>query len=155
MNTHFPSGDSLVPYELELHYVRPLFDTQQHIGNSKDAVALLRSYTHPKRISLKEFFWVILLTQAHRVIGLSEVGSGNSQSVISSTKEILQLALLSNASAIILAHNHPSGNLKASQTDIAFTTKIRTLSKMMEVNVLDHVILTAESYTSLADTQQL
>lgn len=148
---HLPSTQLFCPYELELHYTRPLFNKAKTIKSSRDAVAFLRSYIHPKRISLKEFFWVMLLTEAHQVIGIAEVGSGNSRSVVMGIKEILTLALLANASSMILVHNHPSGNTTISQNDKACTKRISEVANIMEVNLIDHIILTAESYTSFSD----
>jgi len=155
MNRHLPSTQLFCSYELELHYTRSIFDTVKTIKGSRDAVALLRTYIHPKRISLKEFFWVMLMTEAHQVIGIAEVGSGNSRSVVMGIKEILQLALLANASSMILAHNHPSGNLNISTNDKQCTKRICEVATLMEVTVLDHIILTAESYTSFSDERLL
>lgn len=155
MNKRLPSTRLTCPYELELHYTRPLFDRAKTIKSSQDAVAFLRNYINPKRISLKEFFWVMLLTEAHQVIGIAEVGSGNSRSVVMCIKEILQLALLANASAMILVHNHPSGNPNISQNDKACTKRISEVVKILEVTLLDHIILTAETFTSFSDERLL
>lgn len=155
MNRHLPWAQLFCPYELELHYTRPIFDRAQTIKGSLDAVAFLRTYIHPKRISLKEFFWVMLLTEAHQVIGIAEVGSGNSRSVVMGIKEILQLALLANASSMILAHNHPSGNPNISKNDKECTKRICEVAHILEVTLLDHIILTAESFTSFSDERLL
>jgi len=68
----------------------------------------------------------------------------------------LQYALNGNASWIILAHNHPSGNLKASEVDLSITKKIKDSAALMEIAVLDHIIITHDSdYYSLADEGEL
>jgi len=66
-------------------------------------------------------------------------------------KEVMKRALILNASALIVAHNHPSGNLSASQADIALTNKLKEAGKFLEIQLLDHIIITADSYTSFAD----
>ena len=66
-------------------------------------------------------------------------------------KKINQIALKSNASSIILAHNHPSGNEKPSEADKRLTSKIHSAGLLLEISVLDHIILTADSFYSFAD----
>ena len=78
-------------------------------------------------------------------------GTGEISGVVADPKRIFQAALKANASSIILAHNHPSGNLNASQQDIALTKKIKKGAEFLEIAVLDHLIITDESYKSLAD----
>jgi len=75
--------------------------------------------------------------------------------VVTNYKEILQLALLSNASAIILAHNHPSGDLNISASDRRVTSKIMEVTEIIEVTLLDHIIITSESYVSFSDSGEL
>ena len=113
-------------YEVQVHYKRPLFNSEKKITNSQDADALLKEFADLKRIDHKEFFWVILLTNANQVIGVSEVSIGSTRGVVTNYKEILQLALLTNASAIIVAHNHPSGKLKPSDTDHNVSVELKT-----------------------------
>lgn len=151
MKPNVPSTTVLSSSEIELHYKRPLFSSMKHIASSEDADNILREFIYVDRIDLKEFFWVILLTCSNRVLGISEVGAGSSKGVVVNIKEILQLALLSNASAVILAHNHPSGNLNFSGSDKRLTNKLKKLTDFMEVTLLDHLIITSESYTSFAD----
>jgi len=63
----------------------------------------------------------------------------------------MQVAINSNASGIILAHNHPSGNLKASQDDLNITKKVKEAAKLFDINLLDHLIVTTDGYYSLSD----
>ena len=142
-------------FEVELHYKRPVFDTMFSITNANDANTVLRSFINPKRLDLKECFWVILLSNANKVLGLSEIGSGTTESVHVNIKEIFQLALLTNASAFIVAHNHPSGKLKISKSDLAITERIQKLAKPMGFTLLDHIIITSEAYISFAEQDQL
>ena len=75
MTTLLPSTYILSSTEIELHYKRPLFQTMTHITGAKAAVELLRNYINPKQLDLRECFWVLLLTNANRVLGISEVAT--------------------------------------------------------------------------------
>jgi len=155
MNTLLSTQYILSSYEIELHYKRPLFTSMKHISCSKDAEKILRDFINPNRLDLKEFFYVMLLTNANRLIGVSEVASGTTRCVIVPIKEILQLALKTNSSAILVAHTHPSGTLKKSKNDIRFTKKLKDGVKLMEITLLDHLIITSEAYISFSDDRQL
>lgn len=150
-NKHLPSLESYIPQEVEIHYKRPLLDTMKYIKNSEDAENLLRFCINPKRIDLKEFFIVLLLTNANQILGISVVSSGSTRGVQINTKEIFQLAIKSNAAAILVCHNHPSGTLKISDADKKQTKKIQTLAKLLDITLIDHIIITSESYISFAD----
>lgn len=136
-------------YELELHFKRPLFDDMFFVSQSEDVVTCLRQSICSGRISYKEFFWVVLLNRANKVLGISEIASGSTDSVNINIKEVLQLALLSNASSIVLAHNHPSGRLKPSPSDTKITDRIHQSLKLIDIDLLDHVIITQEDFYSL------
>lgn len=99
-----------------------------------------------------ESTYLLLLNQANRVLGISVLSIGGTTGCIVDPRIIFQLALKSSASNIILAHNHPSGNLKPSDADISITRKIKDGGKLLEINLLDHIILTAyDGYYSMAD----
>lgn len=100
-----------------------------------------------------ESFYVMLLNRAIRVIGIHKVSQGGQSGTVADPKIIFQAALLSHSAGIIIAHNHPSGNLKPSQEDITLTNKIKEGAKLLEIQLLDHVIVTPEhgKYYSFAD----
>mgnify|MGYP000619166385 FL=1 len=104
------------------------------------------------RIDYKEFFWVLLLTNANQVLGVSEISVGSTTGVSVNIKEIYQLALLSNASAVIVAHNHPSGKLTPSTADKNITEKLQKALKLLDIILLDHLILTSEGFVSFSDS---
>ena len=142
-------------YEVEIHYKRPLFTETPTVNHSKDAEKYFREYIHKLRIDVKEFAWIMLLSNANKILGIAEISSGTSNASLINFKEILQLVLRSNASAIALAHNHPSGKLNPSTGDIEITERCKTLLDIMNVNLIDHIIITSESYYSFADNDQL
>ncbi len=138
-------------HEVQIHYKRPIFDTTKKITSSESANTLLREFIDLNRIDHKEFFWVILLTNANQVIGISEIGAGCTKGVTVNTTEVCQLALLTNAVSVVVAHNHPSGNLKPSSCDRKITTKLKEILDIIDVTLFDHLIITSEAFTSFAD----
>jgi DNA repair protein RadC len=154
MNT-LPSTELLGSSTIEIHYKRPLLQKMHCISSAKDADAILRKYISLEQLDLRECFWVILLTNSNRVLAISEVAAGTSLGVSPNPKYIMQLALLVNASAVIIAHNHPSGNLNFSDSDIKETNKLKCLAKLMDITLLDHIIITSESFTSLVQEGEL
>jgi DNA repair protein RadC len=98
----------------------------------------------------REIFSVVLMTRSNQVLGIVKCGEGTPTSCIVDKQYVARLAILANAQAVILCHNHPSGNLKASDADIALTKQLKEALKLLDINVLDHVILTQDNgYTSL------
>lgn len=89
--------------------------------------------------------------RANKVLGIYEVSTGGIAGTVADPKLIFVAALKVGASGVILSHNHPSGNLTASQADIELTRKIKEGGRLLEIQLLDHVILTSEGYFSFAD----
>jgi DNA repair protein RadC len=121
------------------------------ITSSRDAYQVLNKYWDDGKIEFVEQFKVLLLNRANKVIGLYEVSSGTTTNTVADPKSIFVAALKANACAVILAHNHPSGNLTASQADISLTKDLKAAGKFLHIPVLDHIIMTSESYYSFAD----
>ena len=118
------------------------------ISSSKDAFDLLKS----ELMDLpREEFWVLLLNRAHRVIKKKKVSEGGVSGTVADPKIIYKMALEELASGIIVAHNHPSGNLTASQSDIDLTKKLKEAGRFLEVQLLDHLIIAGQKYFSFAD----
>jgi DNA repair protein RadC len=136
--------------EVQVHYNRLNQIQSAKISCSSDASIYLRK-VFPIDLELKEAFMCLFLNRAHNVQGFSVISLGGLSGTVADPKLIFQNALLCNASSIIMAHNHPSGNIKPSQADTQLTRKIVELGKLMEQPILDHIILTAENYFSFAD----
>lgn len=98
-----------------------------------------------------EEFWVLLLNRANRVTKKQQISQGGVAGTVADPKIIFKLALEELASGIILAHNHPSGNLSASQADISLTRKLKEAGTLLEIQVLDHLIVAGQKYLSFAD----
>lgn len=98
----------------------------------------------------KEYIIVIALNSNSDINAMEICSIGTSTEGIMSTREIFKLALLSNSSRIILVHIHPSGNVEPSKEDINTTSKVIEASKIMEIEVLDHIIIGKDDYYSFA-----
>ncbi len=98
-----------------------------------------------------EEFRIILVNRRNLVIGTHLVGQGGLTATVADVQIILQAAILSNCTSIVLAHNHPSGNLQPSKSDVDLTERCKYVLKYMGLNLLDHLILTSEGYYSFAD----
>jgi DNA repair protein RadC len=135
---------------LELGKRRRLAEATQReaITCSRDAYDILL----PLFEDLKhEEFWVLLLNRANKVVRKEKISTGGVAGTIVDNKIILKLALEALASGMVLAHNHPSGNLKPSQADINLTKQIKQAAQLLEVNLVDHLIVTDHGYYSFAD----
>lgn len=151
MKTHTLSKELFVSNEIEIHYKRPLFHTMTHITCADDVNQLIREYITSSQMDLKEFFWVVLLNNANCVLGISQISMGSSSSVSVSVKEICQLAITTSSSFVIVLHNHPSGLLNPSKADQKITTKIKKALALFDVKLLDHLIISSESFYSFAN----
>ena len=118
------------------------------IAGSRDAYDILKADLLD--ISHEEF-WIVLLNRANRVIKKSQISQGGVAGTVADPKIIFKLALEELASGIILAHNHPSGNLTANQSDLDLTKKIKDAGKLLDIQVLDHIIVAGQKYFSFAD----
>jgi DNA repair protein RadC len=99
-----------------------------------------------------EAFWVLVLNRANEVLAEVCVSEGGTTATVVDTKRIYQKVLqYDRGVSIILAHNHPSGNLQPSQADIDITQKIKTAGKVLDITVLDHLILAGNHYYSFLD----
>jgi len=102
-----------------------------------------------------EEFWVLLLDRANRFLRKVQVSRGGVAGTFVDSKIIFKTAVDELACGIVLAHNHPSGNLKPSQADIDITTKLRKAGQLLDIQVLDHIIVAGQKYLSFADEGML
>lgn len=118
------------------------------IRSSKD----IFEFFHPVLADLPhEEFWVVFLNRSNKIIDKLKISQGGLSGTVIDVRLIMKSAIEKLASSIILCHNHPSGNLKPSKSDIDITKKLRDAGEIMEIKVLDHIIVTDESYFSFAD----
>lgn len=122
------------------------------INSSRDAFNLIKGDLMD--LSHEEF-WVLLLNRSNRVVKKKRVSEGGVAGTVADPKIIYRLALEELASGIIVAHNHPSGNLAASTSDVELTRKLKEAGKFLEIQLLDHLIIANNKYYSFADEGHL
>lgn len=138
--------------EIQLSYHPQVKPSQRPtVTNSREVYQLFYDNWDADRIELQEQFKVMLLNRGSRVLGIVDISTGGIAGTIADPKLIFATALKAGASSIILAHNHPSGQLTPSQADRTLTKKLTDGGKLLDISVFDHVILTADSYFSFAD----
>ncbi len=138
--------------EVELVYKSKVKPSQRlQIKKSSDVQELLRQIWDENKIELVEQFKVILLNRNNRVLGFFEASSGGVSGTVADPKLIFMAALKMNACALIIAHNHPSGNKLPSEADKSLTLKIKEGAKLLDMSLLDHIIVTTEECFSFAD----
>jgi DNA repair protein RadC len=118
------------------------------ITSSADVYALMQEHL----LDLPhEEFWVLLLNRANEVLRKLQMSSGGLSGTVADVRMIFKSALEHHAHALILVHNHPSGNRKPSDADLKLTKNLKEAGKILEIPVLDHVIFAERSYFSFAD----
>ncbi len=98
-----------------------------------------------------EEFWVLFLNNSNKVLFKTQLSKGGMTGTMVDVRIVFKIAFEQNATAIILAHNHPSGKLQASDADIQITKKLKTAGQQLDIPVLDHLIITETGYYSFAD----
>lgn len=155
MNTQYETlviaaKDLLQVAEVKMTCVTKIHPSKRiEILQSVDAVSLLRPFFE-EVIEYREAMWMLMLNRKNRAIGAYNIGLGGGDSVYSCPRLIFQTALKCNASGIILAHNHPSGELKPSEADKAMTKKVASAGKFLNIKLLDHFIITIDGHYSFA-----
>jgi DNA repair protein RadC len=135
---------------LELGRRKKETETPQHtiVRTSADAykhiVTKLSDLPH-------EEFWIMLLNRAHKITKTELVSRGGVTGTVADVRMMMKTAVENLASAIVLAHNHPSGNTKPSDADIQLTKKVKEAANLFDVQLLDHVIIGEGSYFSFTD----
>jgi DNA repair protein RadC len=121
---------------------------EEKIKSSNDAFNLLRSHLNDLN---QEEFWMMSLNRANIVLRKEAISRGGVSATVVDAKVIFKKALENGASGIILAHNHPSGETQPSRQDIDLTTKIKQGAALLDISLLDHIIVGANTYFSFAD----
>lgn len=138
--------------EVELVYrnkVKPCDRLQ--IVRSSDVYNLLLSVWDMNKIELVEEFKIMLLDRRNACLGVAAIASGGITGCLVDSRIVFSTALKARASSIILAHNHPSGNLLPSKDDMNLTQKLVDGGRLLDIKVIEHLIVTPQGYHSLAD----
>lgn len=125
-------------------------DSRDYINIPADVFPYLTHFMNLKQ----EHFIVVSLDSMHHVIHVHDVAKGTVNNTMVHPREVFRPAILDNAVAIIIAHNHPAGSDRASLEDIKVTQRLRQAGKIIGITVLDHVIITRSSFTSLLEVNK-
>ena len=141
--------------EIEISY-KPAIGSKPEVTSSSDAYFILKEYYPEKQIALKEYFVVMYLNQANRVIGVQKLSIGGLTSAIADVRLLFGTALKILATGLVISHNHPSGNTRPSLQDRNLTKQVKEAGKLLDIKLLDHLILTPDDkYISLAEMGEL
>ena len=140
--------------EIKVSYFNSNKETLK-ITSSELAYKLIYSCWNKGTLELQEEFKILLLNRANKVLGVYPVSRGGVSGTLVDPRLVFSVALKCNASALILAHNHPSGNLNPSEADIGLTNKLVKAGNYLDIKILDHLIITNDSYLSLMDSGKM
>src|ERR1035437_10001774 len=125
---------------------------RKKISSSFDAHKIFMENWNPDTIEHVEEFKILLMNRSNSVLGIMDVSKGGISGCVVDNRIIFQAAIKANASGIIVCHNHPSGNLNPSESDSKITQKIKEAGNLMDIQLLDHIILTMDGeFFSFAD----
>ena len=138
--------------EISVSY-RPAVANKPIIVNALDAYVLFKPFFDESTINLQESFMVMYLNRMNRVLGIYPMSIGGITGTVADIRLIFSIALATASTGIILAHNHPSGNMKSSKGDIDLTNRIKDAGKLLDIKLLDHLIISPKEgeYYSFAD----
>lgn len=125
---------------------------RKSITSSHDAFEVLQMHVADPNY---EQFFVILLNRGNKVLKTVIISEGGVTGTVVDPKKIFKIAIENGATSLILGHNHPSGNTTPSSADINLTDKIVGAGKLLDINILDHIIIGADKYYSFADNGQI
>ena len=142
--------------EIKLSYSTKIKASQRpRVESSRQVYEVFTKAWDQDRIEFVEDFKVMLLSRANRVLGIVTISSGGTAGTVVDVKLVYAAAIKSNSSSVIIAHNHPSGNMRPSEQDKRLTQRIKQAGNILDIPVLDHVIMTADGYYSFADEGEL
>jgi DNA repair protein RadC len=122
------------------------------ISCSRDAYKIFNDSWEQDTLEHVEEFKILLLNRSNSVLGILPISKGGISGTVTDVRIILQAAIIANASGLIVCHNHPSSSLNPSESDTKITQKIKEAANLMDIQLLDHLILTTEdNYYSFAD----
>ncbi len=124
------------------------FSDRIQVSSPADVAGILQEYFRDKD---REEFLIVLLNTANVITGLSQISVGGLAASVVEPRQVFKVAVLANAAALILAHNHPSGNPEPSREDIRITRQLVEAGQLMGIPVHDHLIIAGATYISLAE----
>lgn len=146
------TNDWTLVQEVSICYKNSIPSSQRPmVCGSLQVADLLRHLWNGDEMEVRESFKLLLLNNANRVLGIYHASEGGTTGTIVDIRLLLTVALKANACKVLAVHNHPSANLKPSSADIRMTSKLKDAAALLNITLLDHIILSTESYYSFAD----
>ena len=138
--------------EVKLIYTnKTKYEDRPKISSSNDAARILKENWDLSQISLVEECKALFLDRGNRLMSIADISKGGMSEAIIDPRIVFTIALKRRSHNIILAHNHPSGNLRPSKSDIELTKRFNMAGDILRIQLLDHLIITDEGYYSLTD----
>lgn len=146
-------GDSLVSHwkllrELFSRYMESGISEKKQLSSPAEVAEMARTRLGRKE---KEEFWAAFLDNQNRLISWERISTGTVNTTMIYPRELMEQALQRKASSLVIVHNHPGGNLTPSSPDIEITRHIVQAGRILGIRLLDHLIITADTYYSLKD----
>ena len=136
--------------EIKISYMNEV-DEKIKVMGSSEVYQVLKANWDLDTIELQEEFKILLLNQGNQVLGIKSMFKGGINTCSIDVRLIMGMVLKANASALVITHNHPRGNLNASEADKRITSKIKECCELFDIRLLDHIIMAKNSYLSFAD----
>ena len=136
--------------EIEISY-KPIITNHTVISSSFQAYELIKQLWDNEKINLQEQFAALFFNQSKKIIGWKVLSTGNMTKCIVDIKLVVSLALHCMCTHVMIVHNHPSGNLKTSQCDESITQRVKDALKLIDVQLIDHLIIIENGYFSFND----
>lgn len=137
--------------EIEITYKNPKPYNERHQITSPFAAAKICRQLIGDNVEYKELFFAVFLNHNNQVLGALKISEGGISNTIVDTRLIFQAALKAHACHLVITHNHPSGKLNPSKADENITKRIKNAGEILNIVLLDHIIITAESFYSFSE----
>lgn len=138
--------------EIKVSYTTNIKPSERYqVKSSQDIYQLLLS-RYENFMEHHEEIWAVYLNRSNKVLGVSKISQGGVSETTCDPKLVIQIALKANASSIIVTHNHPAGSVEPSEADKRVTRKIKSACEFLDMQLLDHVIISHSNYYSFADS---
>jgi DNA repair protein RadC len=135
-------------FETTIKYKRKKPSEIPGFGAPSEIVAFLKPYFE-ENMQYSEVMFALFLDSANQPICVTKLGEGTLSACLVNTAKLYQTAILSNCKSVVIAHNHPSGNLKASEADRQLSDKVKEGLKLLDMDLLDSLIITKDSFVTV------
>ena len=153
--TNHPTTELFNIGEIELSYNKKIETPFQKISSSYVVNKVIRQIIPTEQINYREHMYVLYIDNSNKILGYQLLSVGGITSTLMDIRILMQGALLTRSVGFVLIHNHPSGKLAPSIMDKNLTQKVKEAGKVLDIKLLDHLIITEQSYYSFADDGEL